>query len=209
MDIAPDHRIRQDLLSRLRWSILGGLDNIEIAFGPHDQPTWLPFFGHSSANESLSEPPLSHVEAYSQDCASRRDMDIGAPEEYRYKMPANLSINNLDGRPITLGQFVTEVHAYLNRVEIIEDIKKIKGAFRGHTVTRKDGSRGKEIVYGRPPRLPEDIEIFLAWVMVWEVEGTVTFRISLFLEGELPLDAERFWANRLRKAYVYEQERQA
>jgi hypothetical protein len=45
--------------------------------------------------------------------------------------------------------------------------------------------------------------------MVFERDESVILRLSLFLDGETSLNAERFWAGRLRQARVDEQERQA
>ena len=209
-----NRRIRQDHLYRLRWNLLGSLEDVKIASRPDDQTIYLPFFDHPAANECLTEPPTSQFEAYSRDCASKREMQFAAPEEYRYKLPPNLSVTNEDGRPITLGQFVRQVHAYLNRPEIMEVIKAVKGAFRGEVVTGKDGSQGVAMTYGRPTTLPDGIEMFYAWDMTYwnmtsETEGTVVFGISLFLEGETSLDTKRFWAIRLRNAQSYDQKRQA
>jgi hypothetical protein len=203
-----NRRIRHDLLNRLRWNVLGDLDNISIARDSRKQTTYLPFFDHPAANESLADPPLSRIEAFSHDILMKEDMELEYDEEDRYKPPANLSINNEDGRPITLRQFITEANAYLNQPEIMEDIKNVKALFLGYLVTRPDGSQGKDIIYGHPGKLPEDVEFFFWRAMVFEREGTVTFDMWMFLDGEF-VGAERFWVDRLRRAYEYEQERQA
>ncbi|KAJ4329738.1 hypothetical protein N0V95_010155 [Ascochyta clinopodiicola] len=201
-----DRQIHQDLLNRLRWNLLGDLEDAKIASGPYDRTTYLPFFEHPAANQSLTEPPTSRIEAFSQDCARKRDMEFAASEEYRYKLPPpNLGVTNEDGRPITLGQFVREVHAYLNRPENMEVIKDVKSAFRGRVVMGEDGSQGREMTYGRSESLPDGTEIFFAWVVTYETEEAVVIGISLFLDGETSVDAERFWASRLRKAQWYEQ----
>jgi hypothetical protein len=106
-------------------------------------------------------------------------MDLRLPEEYRYKPPADLTISNEDGRPITLRQFVTEVHAYLNLPDVMGDIKKMKAAFLGHPVTREDGSQGRNTIYGHPVKLPEEVQFFFTSTMIFERDGTVTFRLSL------------------------------
>jgi hypothetical protein len=210
MSIGLDRRIRQDLLNRLRWNVLGGLNNIEIACDTNKLTTYLPFFDHPAADESLGdEAPLSHIGAFSQDLATKEDMDLRLPEEYRYKPPADLTISNEDGRPITLRQFVTEVHAYLNLPDVMGDIKKMKAAFLGHPVTREDGSQGRNTIYGHPVKLPEEVQFFFTSTMIFERDGTVTFRLSLFLEGELSQSAEEFWTGRQRRAREYEMERQA
>jgi hypothetical protein len=46
MSMGLDRRIFQSLLNRLRWNVLGGLDSIEIACGPYEQTSYLPFFDH-------------------------------------------------------------------------------------------------------------------------------------------------------------------
>jgi hypothetical protein len=72
----------------------------------------------------ISSMQLSRsLERHSQ---PRRSCTAGtAPKEDRYQLPAELSINNNDGLPITLGQFMPDTHAYLNRPEVMDVINEV------------------------------------------------------------------------------------
>lgn len=123
-------RIREDLLYRLRWNVVATLYNIEIAAGPYDQTTNVPLFGHPLADEPIADPPFSRIdEVYIGECLDKVVFCYEIEEEYRYKPPPALTINNEDGNPITLGQFVTQTYAYLN--VHIKELKKAKGEFYG------------------------------------------------------------------------------
>jgi hypothetical protein len=197
-------RIRHDLLNRLRWNVLDSLDNITILCEPYEQNNYLPFFTHPSADESLASPPLNRVSAFSHDISMREDLDMEADEEDQYKGPVNLSINNEDCSPITMRHFVTEVTTYLNRPEIMQDIRETKAAFLGHPVTRPDGSQGRDIIYGHPVTLDEDVEFWFSTGFIFEKEGVVTVQLKLFLDGEFSQTEEQFWALRVRKVKEYE-----
>jgi len=104
-----------DLLYRLRWNLLADLQNIEIVWGPAEEEIVIPFFDHSSADADLGVPILSSVEVKSRECDEKFRLSYDSePEEDGYRPPSPLIIRNEDGGSITLRQFVTEVHAYLN-----------------------------------------------------------------------------------------------
>ncbi|KAF1942658.1 hypothetical protein EJ02DRAFT_433896 [Clathrospora elynae] len=196
MSLGPDRRIPQDLLCRLCWKILGDLPMSKL----HADLT-------RNRLTSLASPSLNRISAYSKDLELKEDLDSDYDEEDQYKSPANLDIHNEDGRPITLRQFMTEVHAYLNRLDIIEDIKSVKAMFLGHLVTREDETQGRDIIYGHLVKLDKDVAFFFARPLVFEREGAVNFRLSLFLDGETHMDPEGFWASRLKLAHLFVQER--
>jgi hypothetical protein len=153
-----DERLRQDLLFRLRWDLSGAVEDIEIATGSYSQTVNMAFLGHPLADESLFDPPLSCIEQVNiRDLADKENRDIYYPKEQRYQPPAALKINNEDGSPITLQQFVTELHSYVQRN--LEEIKKVKGEMYGEPVTHADGTQGRVITAGRPVKLPDDIRI--------------------------------------------------
>jgi hypothetical protein len=149
MPIDIDERLRQDLLHRLRWDLTGTVEDVEIATGPYDQTVNVPFLGYPLADESLFDPPLSCIAQINiRDLADKEDRDIYYPPDERYKPPAALKIDNEDGSPITLRQFVAEVQAYV-RCNITE-IKRVKGEMYGEPVTHADGTRGRNITSGAP-----------------------------------------------------------
>jgi hypothetical protein len=99
-------RIRKNILCRLRWNVLATLDDVEITTGPHEQTTNVPLFGHPLADDSIADPPFSRIdEVYNAECLDR--MAFYRQHEVPYKPLPALTINNEDGNPITLGQFVT------------------------------------------------------------------------------------------------------
>ncbi|CAO2655985.1 Nn.00g047880.m01.CDS01 [Neocucurbitaria sp. VM-36] len=177
-------RIREDILFRLRWNVLATLDSIEIATRHHNEVVFVPFFGNPSAQESIAQPPLNRVEVNIGEFLNKRSLDYGE-EEDRYKPPAALIIENVDGSPITVGHYVTQAHAYLN--EHIEEIKKVKGELYGKVEKRDDGTTVRSITYGQP-YLPPDTKIF-------------------FKRGEVNISSDEFWPIQLRQAHRHEKRR--
>jgi hypothetical protein len=82
MSFGLDRRIRRDLLHRLRWNVLGDLDNIEIACDTNKQTTYLLFFDYPAADKSLGdEALLSRISACSHDLGTKADLDMDYDEE--------------------------------------------------------------------------------------------------------------------------------
>lgn len=202
MSIDIDDRTRHDLLYRLRWNVLDPTEHIEVATGPPEQAIFVPFLDHPLANESLFNPPLSCIDEINiRDFADKRARDIYYPEEERYKPPTALQIVNSDGSPITLGQFVTELHAYIRHN--LEEVKRVKGELYGERVTHADGSQGRNITAGRPVTLPDDVGIFFNNVMPIDRDGSIRLLIKLHAEGEFSWP-KGFWATRLLQVGNYE-----
>ncbi|KAI8937346.1 hypothetical protein NX059_006552 [Plenodomus lindquistii] len=121
-----DSNIRMDLLYRLRWDLRANLHDVKIMAGHENEEQLVSLFDHSCANESLASPGLSNMEISSAECDKKYEASQnGTPDPDGYFPPPSLFINNEDGKPITLGQFVTQVHEYVN-----EHIEEIKGALR-------------------------------------------------------------------------------
>lgn len=117
-----EHRIRMDLLYRLRWDLLADLHDIKIAVGPENEESVVPLFDHSCVDEGIGEPSLSRIEVCSGECLQRYENSFdGSPEPDGYQPPPSLIIKAKDGESVTLAQFVTEVHVYLN--EYMDHIK--------------------------------------------------------------------------------------
>jgi hypothetical protein len=188
-------RIREDLLYRLRWNVLATLDNIEIATGPYDQTTNVPLFGHPLADEPIADPPFSRIdEVCIGECLVQMDY------RYEYKAPPALTINNEDGNPITLGQFVTETHAYLN--VHMEELKKAKGLLYGKVVKNEDGSWTSTV--SDKPYLPPNIAFFFSKVWAVQIGQIVRISTHVFAEGEDTRSTDQFWATQLRQAHSHE-----
>jgi hypothetical protein len=118
-----EHRIRMDLLYRLRWNLRSETDDVEIVVGSSGEETLVPLFSHSSAASYLAVPNVRRLEVTSGDCMERHELSYDStPEADGYRPPPSLIIENEDGKRITLGQSVTQVHAYSN--EHMSDIEK-------------------------------------------------------------------------------------
>lgn len=127
-----------DLLYRLRWNLRADLHNVEISVGTSNEERLVLLFDHSSADESLAVLGLSSLEVASAECLDKHgnscDDDEGSPNPDSYWPPPSLFIEYEDGRAITLRQFVTEVHAYMN-----ENIAEVKKALCGQYTSSVDG----------------------------------------------------------------------
>jgi len=165
----------------------------------------LNFQDHPLADESLARPPLSRIDAVCiGPCLTRLDMDLEADEEYRYKPPAALTINNEDGSAITLRQFVSEAHAYLN--EHMDEIKKLKGEMYGKLEIRDDGTRVRTITYGQS-YFPPDIALFFRRVHAVSIDEAVQISVDVFAEGEFDWTTDEFWTIQRRQAKHCEDKR--
>jgi hypothetical protein len=205
MIVSLDQRIRQDLLWRLCWNLVDAAEDIEIATGPHDRVIKMPLLSHPLANESLFDPPLSCIDQiYIRDFGDQADRDIYYPEEERYKPLAALRIEHGNGFPITLRQFVTELHSYA-RCHLIELIK-VKGVLYGEPVTHADGTQGRVITAGRPVRLPDDISIYFHKVMPLCRNNGIWLSVTVYADGEVSWPGG-MWASRLSKVRNYEARR--
>lgn len=180
--------IRMDLLYRLRWNLRANLHDVEIAVGASNEERLVLLFDHSSADESLAVPGLSSLEVASAECLDKRgnsyDDDEDSPNPDSYRPPPSLFIENEDGRAITLRQFVTEVHAYMN-----ENIAEIKKALRGQYTSSVDGM----IFFRR----------------VWAVgsdDGNIRLSVSL-VPGMERTKMENLWAAHLQQARMHAKQR--
>jgi hypothetical protein len=194
-------RIREDLLYRLRWNVFATLDDIEIATGPYDQTTNVPLLGHPLADKSIANPSFSRIDkVYIGECLDKVVVRHEIPEEYRYKPPPPMTINNEDGSPITLGQFVTQTHAYLNIH--MKELKRVKGELYGELVKNEDGSWTRSI--SDKPYLPPNIAFFFSKVWAVQVGQIVQISTLVFAEGQDFRSTDQFWATRLRQAHSHE-----
>ncbi|KAF2125614.1 hypothetical protein P153DRAFT_389066 [Dothidotthia symphoricarpi CBS 119687] len=212
MFVDLDDRIRQDLLFRLRWNISATLEHIEITIGPHDQTTNVLFLGHPLADESLADPPLSRIQVGIDVCEDKyaeeqRYLDKGMNYPYQYQPPARLTIDNEDGSPITLGQFVAQTHAYLNYNR--EAIIKVISETYGEVFKQADGSVRRVMTCGHPVTLPKDIGIYVSRIWVVAKNDEVSFSVCLHAEGEAGRLLKQLWAGRLTQVLWHEQKRQA
>jgi hypothetical protein len=178
--------IRMDLLYRLRWNLRADLQHVEITVGASNEEKLVSLFDHSSADESLAVPGLSSLEVASAECLDKYEnsYDEGSPDPDGYRPPPLLFIENEDGKSITLRQFVTEVHAYMN-----ENIAEIKKALRGQYTSSVD-----EMIFFR---------------RVWAVgtsDDNIRLSISL-VPGMERTKMEDFWSAHLHQARMHANQR--
>ncbi|KAF2271379.1 uncharacterized protein EI97DRAFT_471252 [Westerdykella ornata] len=207
-------RIRMDLLYRLRWDLLADLHDIQIVvdtpnegrpfvfndslaasvgestgFGPTNhmpQERRIPLFDHSSAEEDLAVPGLSRIEVCSSECLDKYDLSYDQiPESDGYQPPPSLIIENKDGKSITLRQFVTQAHAYLN-----EHMDEINRALRATSIYGKQVDGATSLFFRR------------VWASGTDDNG-IRLSVSLIPEGGWE-DMDRFWAAPLNQARLRE-----
>lgn len=102
-------RLRQPLLSRLRWNVFGPLADIQIL--DTNDPTFSPFLSHALASQSVAHSPLTTLHIFISVCETRFDNTEGDPP---FDPPAPLTINASTQPYITLLDFVLQTHAWLN-----------------------------------------------------------------------------------------------
>lgn len=164
------NRVRQDLLYRLRWNIFATLDQVVIATGSTEPVNYVSLFSHQLADESVTEPPLNRIDqVHINDCSEKasrqnRCLDNSDDETYGHVPPPPLDIFNEDGSSVTLWQFVTKVHAYLN--EHVDEIKKVKSELYGKRSSREDGTQVNAVTYGQhyPP-----LDVRFYFSRIWAV----------------------------------------
>jgi hypothetical protein len=195
--------IRDDLFFRLRWNILEPLEEVKIATGTYDQPIYVPLFGHPLADESFADPPISRIERLRHSESDYNDLEIliYSQEEW-YKEPPTETIDNEDS-PITLGQFITQTHAYLNTQ--VELIKRSKGKRIGEDYINENGVHVRSFIYGKSC-LPPDTAIFFRRVCAQKIDQIVQVCVKLYAEGEIyDYTTDRFFAVQLQQSRRHEQ----
>jgi hypothetical protein len=210
-DESPD-RVRQDLLDRLHWNVFGPLGEVSV----QDGTILTPLSSHAIRFESVADPPISRVTVEINVCFVKHAMDETEEEEDRYQSPEPLIIEKLDGSPISLNDFVTQVHPFLNanKDEIfkcedefytqptgLEDGTKFVG-FGPDDFVSLDGDEGKFVEsshFLRSGNIPADARFFFDRAQL-NVIDTDEFEVyvDLFVEGNMATSFEQFWAQRAR-----------
>ena len=184
----PLDRIKQEVILRLRWSILSSVEDILIETGLHQDGTEerCPFLSHPLAMEPLTVPPLNRIEVRSEDISGAMHFHL-APENYQYEPHI---IENADGSPVTIKDFVIQVHNYLcQHKDILIEYRKMVG------------------FHGRPP--PPGAVVDSSFPVSYYTTGThdllfkrafssassdpLMVSVSTFLEGEMGKSADAFW----------------
>ena len=179
-----DDCIRADLLYRLRWNLLGDLHGVEIVWGPKNEEKTVPFFDHSSADADFGVPSLNRIEVKSRECEEKFKLSYDRePEEDSYRPPPPLVIQNEDGASVTLRQFVTKIHTYLN--EHVDEVK-----------------RAQRVMAAEPWS-----ETLLYFRRAWPHEtddGNVIVYVEMMPHATDAKFRDALWAQQLKKALEYE-----
>jgi hypothetical protein len=177
-----DSNIRTDILYRLRWNLRAELHEVKIAVGPVNEEKLVSLFDHPAAdmNFTCTLPGVSRLEVASNECLQKYELSHdGTPEPDGYQPPPSLSIENGDGKPITIRQFITEVHAYMD-----ENMSEIKRALRGRYLPWVD-----------------DI-IFFRCVYASETGGGNLRVCVSVIPGMDQEKTEKFWATQVSQARI-------
>jgi hypothetical protein len=210
----PDtDRLRQDLLYRLRWNIFGALHDIHVVEEPGNPNTALtPLMSHPIAFESLAHPPLAKVSIHIQCCEEKSAADEHE-DEWRYQPPAPIVINHEDGSPITLGEFVTQTHAYLNahREQIFkcedemyirpEDVGDAGDGMKVVGIGGPDDEGGDGDHFLRGGNIPPSAKFCFDDVMLNEIDtDEIQIMVSVFVEGNCGETLEKFYEYHMVRA---------
>jgi hypothetical protein len=108
-----------DLLYSLHYNLRADPDEVNIAIVSSNEEQLVLLFSYSSAASHIAIPNVPLLEVTSGDCIQRIELSYdGTPELDGYCPPPSHIIENEDGQRMTLGQFVTQVHAYPNELKL-------------------------------------------------------------------------------------------
>lgn len=129
-------QLRLDLIYQLRWNVFESLESVEVEdrVDEHGTERRLPFVSHPIAAESVAKPPLHHMILISAECSEASSGDSMLPDSYEI---THGTIDNADGSPLTLRDFVTGVNFYLNIHKELIVAYRIAVGCRGTLYERK------------------------------------------------------------------------
>ncbi|KAH7067979.1 hypothetical protein BKA63DRAFT_520877 [Paraphoma chrysanthemicola] len=184
----PADFIKQEIVARLRRSIFGSVEEIEIQTGLHPDGTEerLPFLSHPLAMESLTDPPVKRVTIRSEDIASGKHFYM-VDENYQDDNP---TFENVDGSSITVKDFVIHVHSYLcKHRDTILFFRKTVGFNKYPLPPDAIIGSGSRISFYTPGKH----DLFLKRASSSTFSDPLIVSISTFLEGEIAISADAFW----------------
>jgi hypothetical protein len=164
---------------------------------------------HPIASESLANPPLTRLRVSLYDCEDKQSREYlsGYEEEECYQPPESTAIENADGSPITVKDFVIRVHDYINtnKKELI-DVKTEIYQWGG-IVDLGGGLRAVEVDPERAvtTTLPENAKFFFQ--KVWYVQTyqeCMRLHVAIWVVGEIGTSEETFWAIRRKAASTHQ-----
>jgi hypothetical protein len=184
--------MRQDLLYRLRWNIFGSIDDIQFM----DGITPVLSSTHSVAKEPLCSLPTHHLRVHIYGCMNKHSSQYEYEPEDRNQAPAPLAINEEGKKGITIGQCITQVHAYLNTHE--QEIRKVVGETYGVPMIDIDGQQIYSLIYGKPVNL-DGVRFWFNWVPLGlhsYGDGKYSCNADLWAEGYHGMAIEAYFEKR-------------
>jgi hypothetical protein len=191
----PD-RIRQDLFDQLHWDVFGPLSDITVQDG--NKKTLAPFAGHAIGLESIADPPVSKISVSIDVCQRKSSMDETEEEEYRYQPPEPLVIENQNGSPVLIKDFIQQVHLFLNSNK--NEIYKCED--ENYYGTDEDEGKNKDHptecdVFMRSGNIPIGSRFFFDRAQFNELDtDECEVYIELFVEGNMGMSSDQFWEYR-------------
>ncbi|KAK7962895.1 uncharacterized protein PG986_003720 [Apiospora aurea] len=107
---------------RLKWSLLRPVSEIQVLTIAEDAPVWTRLFGtqdqpsHPLALQSATEPPRYRMTVIMDDVER---WEYWQDAEAMDDRPPPLVIENKNGDMISIGQFVSEIHAYASSIKTV------------------------------------------------------------------------------------------
>ena len=196
-DDIPD-RIRQDLFNRLHWDVFGPLSDITVQDG--NKNTLATFTSHAIGLESIADPPVFRISVNIDVCQQKFSMDETDEEDYRYQPPKPLVIENQNGSPISIKDFIDQVHLFLNANK--DEIYKCED--ENYYGADEDEGRDKDQptecgIFTRSGNIPPWSRFFFDRAQINELDtNEFEVYIELFVEGNMGLSSDQFWEYRAR-----------
>jgi hypothetical protein len=141
--------------------------------------------------------PVSCTEVYIQECIDKEGSehendDDDEDEDIDDRALVAQTMKNAEGGAIMSGQFITNIHACLNRHE--EDIRPVKSEMFGKEMTDSSGSVSRGMVWGRRYRLPDTLEVHFRDVTVASRNGMVQCFTSSFHHSQGRKTIKQSWS---------------
>lgn len=207
----PDgNRIRQELLSRLKWNLFGDISDIRVLSldeNATESDYETPFLSHHIASEPIAVRPLQSLQVKLDDLEAR-DMFDYDDWDLKYRAPKPLVIPGLneDGSVLTMKDFVCQLQPYLfaHKEEMLE--AKAPGVLMSRPPPPRDLGDGRiahDVVPGTAKlTLPEDTVFWYRPIFAAEVrEGVGHLYITTLVNGCIGFeDLDDFWSRPRERA---------
>lgn len=144
-----------------------------------------PIVEHPIARQSLVQPPQNRVEIFSQDALDARDCTTREPgtipEDFEFTQffeYTSLVIEHEDRSPVTVGEFVIQVHEHMNKFRDIITHSKDRDFWL------EVGKRFKDNDSNDQEDLQKGLKVWFKEAESKTLEGRVGIVVSTIFEGE-------------------------